>query len=363
MIKHKKNISGQALPYFMMMMVALVLCWAMMINIAKLLKDRMVAQNAADNAALSCAVHQARMMNMLARINKAMAEIFYNETVYVQTGFPLFGSIGAGGGNYGICGILPVIPQKAGKYALANNVSKIAAIADIIAGMTKCNFGRDCPGKANQKIKAGINSIIARVNLMVTAQTTISKIGPAFSGTIARDVAKRQEFNSKDEPTGPTVPQRPFGINSLSANLKKNRQKIEYYEATHSWFSIPPVPIVKPDGQHGHWVLSKRIGEIDASWRYGKEDSFHRKRIILRVVKDADDPSNKGYPFLGKWFGIEWPKIHAIAAAAYYNPESASFVLKSENKSEYKKIEENIEAESGGWHAQLVPLGIVGILH
>ena len=69
---HASRSRGQAMPYFFMMMVVLVLCWAMIVNIAKLVKDRMMMQNAADNAALSVAVYKARVLNKLGQLNFLM---------------------------------------------------------------------------------------------------------------------------------------------------------------------------------------------------------------------------------------------------------------------------------------------------
>src|SRR3989339_1406980 len=66
-LKGSKN--GQAMPYLLVSMVILIICWAMMVNTAKLLHDRMIIQNAADNAALSVAAYKARVLNELRYTN------------------------------------------------------------------------------------------------------------------------------------------------------------------------------------------------------------------------------------------------------------------------------------------------------
>ena len=67
-----KNNRGQTLYYFMIFTLILVLSWAMMLNIAKIIRDRMNMQNAADNIALSIATHKARTMNLVAGLNYIM---------------------------------------------------------------------------------------------------------------------------------------------------------------------------------------------------------------------------------------------------------------------------------------------------
>src|SRR3989339_34221 len=75
--KIKNKGSGQVMPYFLIMMVVLIISWAMLLNIAKLLRDRMVMQNAADNAAISVAVYKARVLNTLGKMNYLIACALY----------------------------------------------------------------------------------------------------------------------------------------------------------------------------------------------------------------------------------------------------------------------------------------------
>ena len=67
-----RHQSGQALPFFVLCMVMLCLFWFMMINLGKLVKDRMMMQNAADNAALTASILKARALNQLGLINRTL---------------------------------------------------------------------------------------------------------------------------------------------------------------------------------------------------------------------------------------------------------------------------------------------------
>ena len=59
------NSKGQVLPYFLIMSMILIISWAMLINIAKIIRDRMILQNNLDNAVVSVANLQARTLNLL----------------------------------------------------------------------------------------------------------------------------------------------------------------------------------------------------------------------------------------------------------------------------------------------------------
>ena len=47
-----RNRKGQVLPYMLIMSIVLILSWAMMLNIAKVLRDKMILQNTVDNGVL-----------------------------------------------------------------------------------------------------------------------------------------------------------------------------------------------------------------------------------------------------------------------------------------------------------------------
>ncbi|GHT42682.1 hypothetical protein AGMMS49921_08480 [Endomicrobiia bacterium] len=67
-----KNNKGQTLYYFLILVVIFVISFAMMLNIANLIRNRMIMQNKADNIALSLATHKARVLNFLGGTNYLM---------------------------------------------------------------------------------------------------------------------------------------------------------------------------------------------------------------------------------------------------------------------------------------------------
>ncbi|MDR3275013.1 MAG: hypothetical protein LBS81_03395 [Endomicrobium sp.] len=70
-----KNNRGQTLYYFLIFTVILVISWAMMLNIACLIRDRIRLQNEADYIALSIATYKARVLNFLGGTNYLIGEI------------------------------------------------------------------------------------------------------------------------------------------------------------------------------------------------------------------------------------------------------------------------------------------------
>lgn len=349
------DIRGQALPYVMMMLVAIALCWGMMLNIARLLQQRMIAQNAADNTALSLAVHEARLMNMLQQINKAMADMLFSETVYTKDGLPC----GAGVGPP--CVVAPVIPQKIPLTddPLENDVSNIAAILDVYPGISMigpsvCNFGGTPFGMGVER-RFNIDLIIDRLKTMSETAQTIASIGPAWYATsLAQNVSREQELDAHGNAVGPEL----VAKSSVAGNVAGNTQEIHYYAASHTWFLIPIA------GTHVHTVFAKKIGTVLNSWYYGKSDSFQHKRNLVLVEKKRGDPSNAGYPLFGKWFGVAWPDIRAVAAATCYNTKGSSLVLKEGTKPRGTDIHEVLEeAKKGSWLAQLVPFDLFPVLH
>ncbi|MFA5779228.1 MAG: pilus assembly protein TadG-related protein [Elusimicrobiota bacterium] len=361
---HPSRSRGQAMPYFFMMMVVLVLCWAMIVNIAKLVKDRMMMQNAADNAALSAAIHQARTINMLGQINKMVAKVFYDSvflgpTMGAAGMHPLEPFSGAGGGVYGVCALAPLLPQM-----FKDDVTRVGATVDVYPmGLTKCSVGT---GNGSAKIEIGVKAMKAQIDMLIPLQKAIAQVGPLYSAIIAREVAWNQERNAAGDTTGADTGLADVVITNLGLGLKRNEIKIEYFGAEHTYISIPPIPIVLPPGLHVHYVKPYKIGETKDSWYYADEDNFYKKKIKVIVRKNSDSPSNKGYPLIGKWFGIDWPAVYATASAGYYNTKGPSFVLKSDDTPKYAKIKENIdkydEAETGGWDAHLIPVG-TGVKH
>jgi len=69
MINRLKDEKGQILPFVALTLLALVMFWMTVVNVGKMIRDRIMLQNAADAAAQSAACVKARMLNSIGRIN------------------------------------------------------------------------------------------------------------------------------------------------------------------------------------------------------------------------------------------------------------------------------------------------------
>lgn len=346
---HASRSRGQAMPYFFMMMVVLVLCWAMIVNISKLLKDRMMMQNAADNAALSVAVYKARLLNKLGELNFLIGCALYG----TEFGVTNYHNFGVGGGVYGVCSGVgaPILPM-----VMVDNQQKIACIGDmVLTGIPKCASGTgNGSGEASQTVSAIRNLVKG----MVTVQDSLRLPFPGLAVIYANKIAKRQELNANGDECGADLVAVTSG---LSLGLERNENGIKYFKTKATYISIPPIPIVLPPGLHVHIWNAEDYAEEQKSWLYADKDKFYKDcKITVVATKYGDSDSNKGYPLIGNWFGINWPMIMTTASAGVYNTEGIMFPEETKGSPSDKispVIKEYRKAEKGGWDAHLVPVG------
>jgi len=345
------NYRGQALPYFFMMMVVLLLCWMMIINLGRLMYEKMMVQNAADNAALSIAAYRARVLNKLGQINYLIGCALYG----TEAGLTNFYNFAIIGGPYGVCPQVgaPILPMR-----FVDDKQKVACAGDMLT-----HFCSGTDMGSNGPTKNLVSAIRNLVKGMVTVGDSIRLPYPGGSVILARDIARKQEINGKGEETGPNtvVP-----LAGLSLGLKRNQSGIKYYQVKSFCISIPPIPIVLPPGLHTHWWTLEDYAEEEKAWLYGYEKDFYKNhKIIVQVTKNNKSP---GYPLgAGLLGGIQWPDIMAISAAAVYNDGGPMFPIEDvEEKDASNKIspviDEYKKAENKGWRAHLVPVGS-GLLH
>jgi len=352
---------GQMLMYFILMTMVIVMCEIMIMNIGKLLRDRMVLQNAADSAAMAAAVHQARTMNDLAYLNLQIASLLADSNFFYPTpaprlpavafsgsplGYGMQGGlqdgnlIGVGGGVCGcsfdmcskpaVCGVLPLSFQ-----AWKNDISGVTASLDVYPMGTKdtcgwpgsvCSFC-ECFPISDKQYKQFTDLTKTTFDLMVSNSEAIAKVGPLYSALIAYKVAERAEYgpDGKDAPWGPgktsTV------ITGLGLGLQRNKQKITWYAAHHNYGTC-----ILPcccgtfcacgvfSCIHYHYVtVGDSLGESEKSWYIKEGDSdedANSGTVSVTCTRGPGEISNAPYP-LGALFKITWPTIYVKATAMW----------------------------------------------
>ncbi|MFC1501665.1 Tad domain-containing protein [Elusimicrobiota bacterium] len=403
--RQNKHSRGQTLPYMLAMMLVLIICWSMLVNIAKFLNDRMMMQNAADNAALSVAVYKARVLNELGRLNYLLASTLYDGKAGLTAA--LLGEEPLGIFNYdgkfsfslssmirtisstdalSIITLLkdsfsdggPVrIPRYSGPYNTCaakfrpispavvippfflvrrmsdyDSQEQIACISDMYNGRCSGTLTRiDLSGN-----NRGVEFIRKTVDAIIAAQKSFSTPFPPLALKYANDIGKRQQVNSRGEFCGADfVVVSPA---SLSLGLKRNENGIGYCKTKHLCVSLPGTPVYPP-GTHTHVFWSDEYKKGKKSWFFADNRTFSKYQIIkVLAVKRGNSDSNRGYPVLGRWLGIRWPDIVTSASAATYNTTGPMFPVEDAGDPSNQispVIGAYLQARHGGWYAHLIP--------
>ncbi len=295
------NNKGQVLPYYLMTMMVLLVCWAMLLNMGKLLKDRIVMQNAADNAALSVAVYRARTLNLLGKANELMG------TVLACGAFPM----------------LVPLPTYDIRYVGGSISNFPYPLSDV-----HCRGGFE-----NSVDYAGVNRIRFTVRSLSNFQKALVWAYPVQSLAVAQSIGKRQELNASNEPSGADrvllIPGHlaeslteglasPEGIfSSLSPErllgVRRNSSRITYFKTRNMGATV---------SRHYHIVLPVKWTTEDVSW-YVAGNKFHQQKIVALAVKGGSSGSNAGYPVFSSLLNVSWPSTMAVAAAATYNTKGS----------------------------------------
>jgi hypothetical protein len=328
----------------------------MMVNIAKLTTERMLLQNAADNAAVSAAVYRARTLNTLAMMNLAIARLMYGGDDIATSNFWTYNKYAVTAGIIGSAGAaIPLFPMGGidpaklpGKYAY-DSQEGIAGYLDVYSG-----------GHPQMEFISG------SVRALSEAQRKIADyVYPAESMALANELSKRNGADSALITRGLTI-----------AGLCSNTNGTVYCEPEKlDWARS----LVVKGGINallaliGSPVIIKEIFEAKkwntgtSSWMYITKDEFDRgQKITVIAATEGDSKAYAAYPLFGKWFGIKWPKVMAVASAAPYNTAGPMFPVEdakrpSDSIAAVIKAYEN--GRAGGWDAHLVPVREAGILH
>lgn len=308
MNKRIKNEKGQIIVFVALSILSLAMFWIMLINIGKMIKDRIMMQNAADAAVQSAACIRSRGLNQIGALNALLGTPLFTLGVPYFVWWPCFHCNGTF--HFDLC---------------------------------------DHQAKNAKRLVEGI----------IKAQTGINRsYGGGWAWWAARDTAQRQELSGKEgKPSGADE----ILLSQLSLNLERNKGDIWYWGSLNiGWLQ----PILVPP-----FVIHKHIGPLPVPpeicgilvsntdrW-YQRSKDFHKQKITLVATKRSNSESNKGYPFGKNLFNIRaMPEIRTIASARSYNTSGPMFPERGQDFGFYAAIE-YIKAMHGGWDAQLVPVG------
>jgi hypothetical protein len=268
-----KNNKGQTLYYFLIFTVILIISWAMMLNIACIIRDRIRLQNEADAIALSLATYKARVLNFLGNTNYLIGEILSLGMNPRVTQLASYSTDAIGG--------FPATMQSSFENPLSD--------------LKHETFGnkKDC----------GIRKIKYIVDVIQKAQDLAIKSYYAYHCSILSDNISK-DYNVV---LFPSCPQQNLG-------LKRNSKGINYYSTTNL------ACICLDESLHFHLLLSNKYRQSKYSW-FVEGDNFSEQKVKVVLRKKAKNRN----PLFSKFLGIHYLQIIIFSAASPYNVKGSMF--------------------------------------
>ena len=291
---------GQVIPYFVASILALCVFWFGLVNLGMLIRERIKMQAAADNSAYTASNMRARGLNFAGALNGFLG----------MPGFllPLPGVGLTIGGKSLVWWVEP--PHRAfGLHTYSSSASAAKSAIKTITGLQ---------------------------------QSILTTYG---GGTAFLTARKAAESNGADG----IIP-----LDSFSLRLKRNRGDICYFKTSELF--IPATPITP---EIWVWPIPYPFDTESnaARWLERKTGEFHKQRMRIIAYKGSKKAEKAGYPFAGKFFGMNaWPGYSCIAAAACYNVKSPMFPAEGDTQM-LGAMNEYIKASGHGWDTHLVPAG------
>jgi cytochrome c biogenesis protein CcdA len=322
-----RNSRGQALPYFLIMMLVLVMSWAMVVNIAKLVRDRIMMQNAADNAALSAAVFRARTLNVIGEANYLMAATLAAGAFPCLVPVPLcdINFVGGSAGNFPFPFSDINCHGGMGEYSVEyGGVNRLRYIVTTLARFQRLVVLNYIPGTLRVAREIGRRQEINAQGEPSGADEIVPVPGEIASSIIGGLSGSGENLSLSDALSG-LSPEKALGI-------ERNHKKITYYKS---------INIGTTGSEHYHAVFPQQWLQDDVGW-YRAGDNFYQQKIVTIAFKRSSSPSNAGYPWFGSLFGASsWPATITVAAAAVYNTGGEMFPTSDD---EYTGIPEEMIA-------------------
>jgi hypothetical protein len=268
-----KNSRGQSLYYFLIFTVILIMSWAMMLNIAYVIRDRIRLQNEADAIGLSLSTYKARVLNFLGNTNYLIGEILSLGMNPRITQLASYSTDGIGG--------FPATMKRSFENPLSD--------------LKHETFGN--------KKDSGIRKIKYIVDVIKKAQDLAIKSYYAYHCTILSDNSDK-DYNVV---LLPSCPKKNLG-------LKRNSKGIKYYSTTNL------ACICLDESLHLHILLPNKYRQSKYSW-FVEGDKFSEQKVKVILRKKTKNIK----PLFTKFLAIKYPQMIIFSAASPYNVKGSMF--------------------------------------
>lgn len=273
-----KNNKGQTLYYFLILVVILVISCAMMLNIANLIRNRMIMQNKADNIALSLATYKARVLNFL------------------------------GGTNYLMGTALSLGMNPRGIQLSSYSTDAIGGFPATMLLSSENPFSDLKHKTFYNKQDSGVKKIKQMVDSLQKIQDAAIKGYNIYYLSILKDNISK-DYNVILLPSKP----------EKNLGLKRNSKGIQYY----STVNVPCVHL--SSDKHFHFLKRDKYKKSDYSW-FVEGNRFSEQKIKVILTQKSDNKK----PLFAKLLGINYPRITVFSAAAPYNAKGSMFPKKED---------------------------------
>ncbi len=320
-----KSEKGQTLYYFLIFTLIIVISWAMMLNIAKLIRDRMIMQNIADNAAVSIATHRARTMNFVGSCNYLIGFLLRMGTRAEFVQIHTYGTDTVASYMFGDW-------RKGSNSALSSGVAELKKMVDLVQ-------------------KGQETAMVA--HLVYIAMTYKNLIEKGYVPVILPLPIKDFDSNMLENPGAGIIKiaEKHFGLKRNTKGITyKKTENVTYGNIHYVYTRMLGLELrkmileaLKKFGFLGGIIASadkaiemieKEFGinfsdytdapvyaKKDYSW-YITADNFKDQKTQIVLMKMAGD-DNK--PLFYRWLGINYPSIYVFSAAAIYNTKGTMF--------------------------------------
>jgi hypothetical protein len=334
---------GQILPLALVSVLLLALLWVMLLNVGKLIKDRIQMQIAADTAVQTACAYRARGLNIIGVLNSWLGVPVFG------IGTPLTSWWAAPGHEMDQDVVkqsvsdLKKAAEEMQKFATSNSqVQGERILTGILRGlMMMIDFCYDTHPDAQpnfaQKQKNFIEAVIQ------VQENYLKSYGGGWAKFKAQEIAQAQGADDIYIPKG-----------LLSLGLNRNKGLIWYLSTLHVWYAAYPeypvviapfTPINDDEGPTKRWLE--------------QSPTFYRQSVRLYAFRRPDSKFNGPFPLGGSLFDVQMPYLYSAAAARVYNPDGPMFPTHDEGDGFFGGMSAGREYSraSNGWHTQLVPIG------
>ncbi|MDR2773074.1 MAG: hypothetical protein LBB93_06390 [Elusimicrobiota bacterium] len=304
-----KNNKGQSLYYFLILTVVLVLSWAMMLNIAKLVRDRMIMQNEADNIALSISVHKARAMNFAAACNYLIGSLLALGTKPEFVQFPTYTTNAVAAFPFGD------YRKNTKNKALSDDV---AILKKAIESLQKAQEAALIAHLAYQNALLADHALNSEYKLVIypTALATKSNAEKYFGlKRNSKGITYLKTVNTDQRPL-PHIVYNPFPLGDILEEINGGLLKL-----LENVGMDPDSIIMKAFGLSSSALKQQVYEKAEYSW-YVADKNFGQQKVQVALVKMSDE---KNKPLFAKWLDIDYPSMAVFSASGIYNADGPMF--------------------------------------